>query len=75
MENELVAAQVMVDGIQQAGEGGVFVTFEESPRGIRQIMASVNWDIARWKTAARWAFTGGHDQKLPRIHHRPDSLH
>jgi circadian clock protein KaiC len=42
------AVQFLAAGIA-AGENGVFVTFEESPRDIRQNMRSFGWDLARWE--------------------------
>jgi circadian clock protein KaiC len=42
------AVQFLAAGIQ-AGENGVFVTFEESPRDIRQNMRSFGWDLAQWE--------------------------
>ncbi len=56
------AAQFLVEGIQQAGEGGVFVTFEEAPTDIRQNMSSLGWDIAQWEAAGRWAFVDASPQ-------------
>ena len=32
-----------------AGENGVFVTLEESPRDIRQNMRSFGWDLVQWE--------------------------
>jgi circadian clock protein KaiC len=42
------AIQFLAAGIA-AGEPGVFVTFEESPRDIRQNMRSFGWDLERWE--------------------------
>jgi circadian clock protein KaiC len=42
------AIQFLAVGIA-AGEPGVFVTFEESPRDIRQNMRSFGWDLRRWE--------------------------
>jgi circadian clock protein KaiC len=42
------AVQFLAAGIA-AGEYGVFVTFEESPRDIRQNMRSFGWDLLRWE--------------------------
>jgi circadian clock protein KaiC len=42
------AVQFLAAGIA-AGENGVLVTFEESPRDIRQNMRSFQWDLAEWE--------------------------
>jgi circadian clock protein KaiC len=42
------AVQFLAAGIR-AGENGVFVTFEESPRDIRQNMRSFGWDLGQWE--------------------------
>jgi circadian clock protein KaiC len=42
------AVQFLAAGIG-AGENGVFVTCEESPRDIRQNMRSFGWELARWE--------------------------
>jgi circadian clock protein KaiC len=42
------AIQFLAAGIA-AGENGVFVTFEESPRDIRQNMRSFGWDLVQWE--------------------------
>ena len=49
------AAQFLAAGIDR-GENGVFVTFEESARDIRQNMASFGWDLAEWEKEGRFAF-------------------
>lgn len=42
------AVQFLAAGIA-AGEHGVFVTFEEPPRDIRQNMRSFGWDLEAWE--------------------------
>jgi circadian clock protein KaiC len=42
------AVQFLAAGIA-AGEHGVFVTFEEAPRDIRQNMRSFGWDLEAWE--------------------------
>lgn len=49
------ACQFLVAGVQ-AGERGVFVTFEDHPDDIRRNMLSFGWDIARWEQEGSWAF-------------------
>jgi circadian clock protein KaiC len=51
----ILATQFLANGVI-AGEGAVFVTFEESPRDICQNVASMGWDIGRWERENRWAF-------------------
>ncbi|MBY0503604.1 MAG: circadian clock protein KaiC [Bryobacteraceae bacterium] len=52
----ILAAQFLAAGIESTGEGGVFVTFEESPADIRANMRSLNWNIDRWEAEGKWAF-------------------
>jgi circadian clock protein KaiC len=49
------ALQFLAAGIRDAGENGVFVTFEESPSDIRKNMQSFGWDLAAWEEAGRLA--------------------
>jgi circadian clock protein KaiC len=46
------AMQFLAAGIE-AGEHGVFVTFEESPADIRKNMRSFGWDLESWEVAGR----------------------
>ncbi|MEX2571118.1 MAG: circadian clock protein KaiC [Gemmatimonadota bacterium] len=55
------AVQFLAAGID-LGESGVFVTFEESPRDVRQNMYSFGWDLAQWET----------DGKLAQVDASPD---
>src|SRR5438046_2375377 len=50
------AIQFLAAGIRDAGEAGVFVTFEESARDIRKNMRSFGWDLAQWERDGRLAF-------------------
>ena len=52
----IFAAQFIAEGIQKAGESGVFVTFEESPEEIIKNMKGLGWDIAVWIKENKWAF-------------------
>ena len=52
----VMAAQFLAEGVKQAGENGVFVTFEESPNDIRRNVAGLGWDIRRWEREGRWTF-------------------
>ena len=49
------ATQFLAAGIR-SGEGGVFVTFEESPRDLRRNMQGFGWDIEEWEKTGQWAF-------------------
>jgi circadian clock protein KaiC len=51
----ILATQFLANGVR-AGEGAVFVTFEEAPRDICQNVASMGWDITGWELENRWAF-------------------
>src|SRR6266516_5016550 len=50
------ALQFLAAGIRDAGETGVFVTFEESAADIRANMQSFGWDLAKWEAEGRLAF-------------------
>src|SRR5438270_11807943 len=50
------AMQFLAAGIRDAGEPGVFVTFEESAADIRANMQSFGWDLAKWEAEGRLAF-------------------
>ena len=56
------AAQFLAEGITQADENGVFVTFEESPGDIRNNMLGFGWDIQRWEDEGRWSFVDASPQ-------------
>lgn len=50
------ASQFLAEGILQADQPGVFVTFEEAPPDIRKNMASFGWGIEDWESAGKWLF-------------------
>ncbi len=52
----ILAVQFLAAGIQNWGEPGVFVTFEEKPDDIRANMGSMGWEIAKWEAEGKWAF-------------------
>ncbi|HEX6059436.1 MAG TPA: circadian clock protein KaiC [Gemmatimonadaceae bacterium] len=52
----IFAAQFLAAGITDAGESGVFVTFEESAEDIRANMRSFGWDLAAWEREGKLAF-------------------
>jgi len=56
------AVQFLAEGILQVHEGGVFVTFEESPEDIRRNMLGLGWDIAQWEAEGKWAFVDASPQ-------------
>jgi len=51
----IFATQFLAEGIAR-GDSAVFVTFEESPRDIRQNVVSMGWDIEAWERQNRWIF-------------------
>ena len=51
----IFAVQFLAAGIE-AGENGVFVTFEESADDVRKNMRSFGWDLSRWEQEGRLAF-------------------
>src|SRR5688572_5163362 len=50
------AMQFLAAGIRDAGEPGVFVTFEESAADIRTNMESFGWDLPAWEQDGKLAF-------------------
>lgn len=58
----VIAAQFLAEGINQADENGVFVTFEESPQDIRRNMLELGWDIQAWEKGGHWRFVDGSQQ-------------
>ena len=58
------AAQFLVAGVTQAGEAGVFVTFEESAEDLRRNMRGFGWDIARWENEGKWLFVDASPQAM-----------
>jgi circadian clock protein KaiC len=50
------AVQFLATGIRDAGEPGVFVTFEESASDIRQNMLGFGWDLSAWERDGKIAF-------------------
>jgi circadian clock protein KaiC len=56
------AAQFLAEGIDTAGEHGVFVTFEESPNDIRKNMVGLGWDIGGWESDGQWVFVDASPQ-------------
>ena len=51
----IFAVQFLAAAIE-AGENGVFVTFEESADDVRMNMLSFGWDLAKWESEGRLAF-------------------
>jgi len=52
----IFAVNYLAAGISQAGENGVFVTFEDSVADVRRNMQGFGWDIAQWEKEGKWAF-------------------
>lgn len=58
----IFAIQFLANGIRQAEESGVFVTFEEPPEDIRNNVLGLGWDIEDWEKAGKWAFVDASPQ-------------
>ncbi len=58
----VIACQFLAEGIEKAGDSGVFITFEEPPDDIRQNMVGLGWDIQRWEAEGQWAFVDASPQ-------------
>lgn len=52
----VLAMQFIASGITEAGESGVFVTFEESAQDIRENMRGFGWDLEGWERDGKLAF-------------------
>ena len=52
----LFGLEFLMKGILQFEEPGVFVTFEESPANLRQVMVSFNYDVEGAEAAGEWIF-------------------
>jgi circadian clock protein KaiC len=52
----LFGLEFLIKGITQFEEPGVFVTFEESPSDLRQMMATFNYDIEATEASGKWIF-------------------
>lgn len=52
----ILAAQYLVQGIQQYDDGAVLVTFEEAPDDIRRNMRSFGWDLSAFEKKGKLAF-------------------
>lgn len=50
------ALQFLAEGLQQFGEAGVLVTFEERPEDIRRNVASFGWDLSGWENQGKFCF-------------------
>jgi len=51
----VLAAQFLAAGVAK-NQGGVFVTFEETPTDIKKNVRSLGWDVAQFEKNAMWAF-------------------
>lgn len=58
------AVQFLAEGIQKAGESGVFVTLEESPEDLRKNLASFGWTIQKWEAEGKWVFVDASPQPV-----------
>ncbi len=51
----ILAVQFLVNGIQNDDEGGVFVTFEETPDDIARNVMAFGWDLAAFQKQGQFA--------------------
>jgi circadian clock protein KaiC len=58
----VLAAQFLSEGINQFGEAGVFITFEESPEEIRRNLRTLGWHVEEWEANGHWAFVDASPQ-------------
>lgn len=63
----IFAGQFLAEGIRQFKQPGVFVTFEESAKDIRENLAGVGWDVARWEAEGSWAFLDASPRVGPEV--------
>src|SRR5687768_8015364 len=49
-------AQFLAEGVRNADQSGVFVTFEESVPELRRNISSLGWDVAKWEAEGKWIF-------------------
>jgi circadian clock protein KaiC len=54
----ILAGQFLAEAAA-AGEGAVFVTFEEPADDLRRNFATLGWDVGAWEEAGRWIFVDG----------------
>ncbi|MFE0173812.1 circadian clock protein KaiC [Streptomyces sp. NPDC059002] len=52
----LFAIEFLARGVQNQGDPGVFVTFEEDPDDIRLNVTSLGFPIAEWEETGKWTF-------------------
>ena len=52
----VIGCQFLAEGILQGKDNGVFITFEEPPKDIRDNMLGLGWDIAKWEKEGKWLF-------------------
>jgi circadian clock protein KaiC len=57
----VLAAQFLAAGIEK-DEGGVFITFEETPEDIKKNVLSLGWDVDKFEKAGKWAFVDASPQ-------------
>lgn len=59
----VLASQFLAEGITQAAEPGVFITFEESPDEIRRNIRTLGWRVQDWEEEGKWAFVDASPQQ------------
>ena len=63
----VIAVQFLAEGILKANQGGVFVTFEESPADIRRNMKGFGWNIDEWEAGGKFTFVNA----SPELENKP----
>lgn len=58
------AAQFLASGVA-AGEGGVFVTFEEPAADLSRNLQDFGWELERWQREGRWVFVDASPEEEP----------
>ncbi len=57
----VLAAQFLAAGIEK-GDGGVFITFEETPDDIKKNVLSLGWDLDVYEKEGKWTFVDASPQ-------------
>ena len=52
----IFASQFLAAGIEEQDEPGVFITFEDPAKAVRQNVRSFGWDIPSWESDRKWTF-------------------
>ena len=52
----ILSCHFLAAGIQDGGEAGVFVTFEDPASAVRENVLAFGWDIPAWEAEGLWTF-------------------